>query len=521
MLNATGTGLLGAVVTAPAAIALLAFVFGNRAPRRVAQYGAAVAGAGFLGAVVMAFRSGHAPVTAAIGGAEFAVDRLAAVLLLLIFGVSAIVQAFAVRYLTGDPRQAWFVGGAGLLTAASAGLATAANLVTLAACWTAAGIALCLLLGTYWHLPAARDGVRRTATAFLIGDLALWTAVAVATATYGNIDLRAGSAQLTGALVPVLGILVVLAALSRSAQFPFHRWLPATLAAPTPVSALLHAGVVNAGGILLIRLAPLSGSGVAQGMTIAAGAATMIYGATIMLVKPDVKGALAHSTTAQMGFMILTCGLGLWAAAVIHLVAHGFYKSTLFLSSGSAVATHVRGEQLPAAPALTGRQRLVIIAAAVGIPALALATAVAVVPAGSGDHTAEQALLAFALATGAAATWGWLRRRPGAGAAVKAAAFLIPTAIAYLAIITAVGSFLAPALPASPVPALAVWVATALALVLLGLLAAVRRVPGADRLHRAVYTSALSAGHIVTNCPPPRATSYPTTHLTVLTGARS
>ena len=168
MLNATGTGLLGAVVTAPAAIALLAFVFGNRAPRRVAQYGAAVAGAGFLGAVVMAFRSGHAPVTAAIGGAEFAVDRLAAVLLLLIFGVSAIVQAFAVRYLTGDPRQAWFVGGAGLLTAASAGLATAANLVTLAACWTAAGIALCLLLGTYWHLPAARDGVRRTATAFLI-----------------------------------------------------------------------------------------------------------------------------------------------------------------------------------------------------------------------------------------------------------------------------------------------------------------------------------------------------------------
>ena len=158
-----------------------------------------------------------------------------------------------------------------------------------------------------------------------------------ATATRGNVDLRAGG-SFDGPLVPVLGVLVVLAALSRSAQVPFHRWLPATLAAPTPVSALLHAGVVNAGGILIIRMAPLATDDLARALTIVAGAATMAYGAAVMIVKPDVKGALAHSTTAQMGFMILTCGLGLWAAAVIHLVAHGFYKATLFLSSGSAVA---------------------------------------------------------------------------------------------------------------------------------------------------------------------------------------
>ncbi len=509
MLNATGVGLLGAALIVPVAIALLAFAIGTRAPRRLAQTGALVAGAGFLAAAVLAFWSRRTPVTATIAGAEFSVDRLAAVLLLLIFGVSAIVQAFAVRYLAGDPRQAWFVGGAGVLTAASAGLATAATLVTMAACWTLAGLALCLLLATYWHLPAARDGVRRTAAAFFIGDLALWTAVAAATAAYGRIDLRGGGAPLTGDLVPVLGILVVVAALSRSAQFPFHRWLPATLAAPTPVSALLHAGVVNAGAILLIRLAPLSGSGVAQAVTIAAGAATMLYGATIMLVKPDVKGALAHSTTAQMGFMILTCGLGLWAAAVIHLFAHGFYKSALFLSSGSAVAAHRRGEQLPAAPVLTGRQGLVNVAAAVVIPVVALATAVALVPPGSGDHAAEQALLAFALLTGSAATWGWLQRRPGVGSAATALAFLVPAAIGYVAIITAVGAYLAPALPASPLPALAVWAATGLALIVLGALAAVRRVPAADRLRRAVYTGALSAGHIAT------------AHPTVLTGARS
>ena len=509
MLNATGNGLLGAVVVAPAAIAALAFAFGNRTPRRFAQAGAVMAGAGFLSAALMAVISGHAPATATIAGADFSVDRLSAFLLLLIFGVSTIVQAFAVRYLAGDARQAWFVGGAGLLTAASAGLASAATLVALAACWTLAGVALCLLLATYWYLPAARDGVRRTATAFLIGDLALWTAVAAATAGFGRVDLRGGGDQVTGALVPVLGILVVIAALSRSAQVPFQRWLPATLAAPTPVSALLHAGVVNAGAILLIRLSPLSGSGVAQALTILAGAATMIYGATIMLVKPDVKGALAHSTTAQMGFMILTCGLGLWAAAVIHLFAHGFYKATLFLSSGSAVAARLRGEELPAAPVLTPRQRLVNIGAALVIPAVALVAAVAVVPTGSGDHTAEQALLAFALVTGSAATWGWLRRRTGAAALAKALAFLTPTAIGYVAIITAAGRFLAPALPASPLPAVAVWLATALVLVLLGGLAALRSVPGADRLRRTVYANALNAGHIQTP------------HSTVLTGARS
>ena len=134
--------------------------------------------------------------------AEFGVDRLSAVLLLLVFGVSGIVQAFAVRYLAGDPRSAWFAGGAGLLTAASAGLATASTLVTLALCWTIAGAALALLLATYWHLPAARDGVRRTATAFVIGDLALWTAVALATATWGRVDLRADG-QLGGSLVPI------------------------------------------------------------------------------------------------------------------------------------------------------------------------------------------------------------------------------------------------------------------------------------------------------------------------------
>lgn len=509
MLTTVMNGLPGALVIVPAVIAALALVFGTRVPSILGKAGAVAAGVGFLGAAVLAVALGSGRESVAVAGADFTADRLSAVLLLLIFGVSAIVQAFAVRYLAGDPRQGWFVAGAGLLTAASAGLAMAGTLITLAACWTLAGVALCLLLGTYWHLPAARDGVRRTAIAFLIGDLALWIAVIAATATWGDIDLRA-EGTFEGPLVPVLGVLVVLAALSRSAQVPFHRWLPATLAAPTPVSALLHAGVVNAGGILIIRMAPLATDDLARALTIGAGAATMAYGAAIMLVKPDVKGALAHSTTAQMGFMILTCGLGLWAAAVIHLVAHGFYKATLFLSSGSAVAAHRRSESVPGAPALSRTQTAINLAAAVAIPAAALAAALAVVPQGSGSHASEQALLVFAWVTGAALTWGWLRRRPGLGAVVRAAAFLVPAAIAYVAVITAVGGYLEPAMPAGGLPAAAVWIATTVGLLVLAALAAIRLAPGAEELRRTVYASALTAGHI----PTPTSTA-------LLTGDRS
>ncbi len=489
------SGLLGVMLTAPAIVATLAFTVGQQAPRRFGQAGAITATAGFVAAAFMVFSVGNGhDISVGLLGGEFAVDRLAAVLLLLVFGVSAIVQAFAVRYLAGDPRAAWFFGGAGLLTAASAGLTSAATLLTLAGCWTAAGAALCLLLATYWHLPAARDGVRRTVIAFVIGDLALWAAVIAATATWGRIDLR--TAELSGPIVPVLGVLVVVAALSRSGQIPFHRWLPATLAAPTPVSALLHAGVVNAGGILLIRMAALATDDLARAVTIIAGAATMAYGAAIMLVKPDIKGALAHSTTAQMGFMILTCGLGLWAAAVIHLFAHGFYKATLFLSSGSAIAGHRRHEGLPPALRLTRAQLLTNGAAALVLPAAALGAALVLVPLAPGDHAAEHALLIFAFVTGAALTWGWLQRRPGLSGALIGAAFLAPAAIAYVAIINGVTGFLTPALPASTMPVTVVWIITAAAAVALGALALTRWAPGAEGVRRAIYTSALSAGHI-------------------------
>ncbi|MBJ7341467.1 proton-conducting transporter membrane subunit [Mycolicibacterium sp.] len=495
------TAMLVAMLVSPVVIALTALMVGTRRPRMMGELGALVAALGFVGAVVFAVRVGSGvSVSATIGGVAVSVDRLAAILLLLVFGVSAIVQAFAVRYLAGDFRAAWFTSGSSLLTASSAGLMVATTLIGLALAWTAAGVALCLLLGTYWHLPAARDGVRRTATAFLVGDLALWLAVILATIRWGATDLRAiDPAALPGPIPPAVACLIVAAALSRSAQIPFHRWLPATLAAPTPVSALLHAGAVNAGGILLIRLSLLVTGDLARGLTIFAGAATMVYGAIIMLAKPDVKGALAHSTMSQMGFMILTCGLGLWAAAVFHLVAHGFYKATLFLSSGSAIAHHRRSASRPPVRPAARRVEVVNAILAAALPVLTLSAAVLVMPLPAGDHAAEHALLIFAGVTGAAATWAWLSYRPGVGATLMAGAVLMPVSLAYLVLITSVSRYLAPALPATEPVTETAWLVTAAAVGLLGCVAALRWTPG--RLHRAIYARVLNAGHIPTALP--------------------
>ncbi|MGB0876717.1 MAG: proton-conducting transporter membrane subunit [Mycobacterium sp.] len=486
------------LVAAPLLVAFAASSFGRRAPVFTVRLGAFTAAAGFLIAAALAIGAARGEV-ASVGGGVFALaaDRLAVALLLLIFGVSAVAQGFAVRYLAGDSRAWWFTCGAGLLTAASATLVTATTLIGIAAGWTVTGIALCLLLGTYWQLPSARDGVRRASAAFLVGDGALWAAVALVYLRTGTVDLAdLRAAQFGGPLAAVVGVLVVIAALSRSAQIPFHRWLPATLAAPTPVSALLHAGVVNGGGILLVRLSPLSSSELAAGLIIVAGATTMTYGAIIMLVKPDIKGALAYSTMAQMGFMILTCGLGLWAAAVIHLFAHGFYKATLFLSSGSAISRARRHTALPAAARLTGRHRVFGLAAAATLPLAALYLAVWLVPTWPGHHAAEQALLIFAWVTGAAATWGWLQRRPDVAGAVGAAAFLLPTALAYVAIVGAAARFLTPSLPESALPTTTTWVIVATAVAVLAGLASLRWSPAAGPLQRALYTHALSAGSI-------------------------
>jgi NAD(P)H-quinone oxidoreductase subunit 5 len=133
-------------------------------------------------------------------------------------------------------------------------------------------------------------------------------------------------------------LLLVAGALIKSAQFPFHSWLPDTMETPTPVSALMHAGIINAGGFLIIRLSPIVSLSPASlnGLAII-GAITALYASVVMLTQTSIKRSLAYSTIAQMGFMMLQCGLGAFSLAMLHIVAHSLYKAHAFLSSGSIV----------------------------------------------------------------------------------------------------------------------------------------------------------------------------------------
>ena len=136
-------------------------------------------------------------------------------------------------------------------------------------------------------------------------------------------------------LVEVVGSLVAVAAFARSAQILLHTWLPYSMSGPTPVSALMHAGIVNAGGFLINRLAPLFvETGSVLHWVFAVGLVTAVFGSVLMLTQNDVKKALGYSTMGQMGFMIMECGVGAFSLAIYHLIAHGLFKGTLFLGAG-------------------------------------------------------------------------------------------------------------------------------------------------------------------------------------------
>ena len=499
---------LVAVLALAAASAALTGPSRARLAGRISTGAAALACA--LSAALAARVAVHGALSAVIstsGGRVLAglyVNRITAVLLLLVCGVSAVVQAFAGSYLRGDVRATRFFACTSLLTAATAAIVSAATLVGLAVAWSIAGVALCLLLNMYAGLPAAREGARKTVRALAIGDGALWIAVALALSRWGDLDLRNLSVQAPtlrtdGTLLALFACLVLVAALARSAQLPLQRWLPATLAAPTPVSALLHAGVINAGGVLLVRLSPLFGASVlASTLAFALGAATLVHGTLLMITKPDVKGALAHSTMGQMGFMIMTCGLGAFAAAVFHLVAHGMYKATLFLGSGSAVHRHVRHSKAP--PRAT--RTVASSGARAGLSALLGAAAVvgaaSVLHPHVGGRSGSGALLLFAWATAARGAWGLLGRDLARGVLAAALAGVVGAVWAYVAWLGAFTGFFAADLgrgglhPASP------WLLAAL-VPALAVLAALRSAAGARRLralHDSVYVYALSAGHV-------------------------
>lgn len=220
------------------------------------------------------------------------------------------------------------------------------NLFQFLLAWVSTSLFLNRLLTFYPERPSAILAARKKWVVSRVGDLLLLSSMVLLYRKLGSLEFTsifeaAQNAHAKGAsetTLVVVAALFAFAALLKSAQFPVHGWLLEVMETPTPVSALLHAGIINAGGFLLIRFSHLlTLSPFAMNTLIVIGALTALLGSLVMLTQTSVKVSLAYSTIAQMGFMMLECGLGVFSAAILHIIAHSLYKAHAFLSSGEAV----------------------------------------------------------------------------------------------------------------------------------------------------------------------------------------
>jgi NADH-quinone oxidoreductase subunit L len=285
------------------------------------------------------------------------VDRLTAVMLMLVTIVSSLVHIYTIGYMHGDKGYARFFAYIALFTFSMLMLVMADNFLQLFVFWEAVGLCSYLLIGYWYERDAARAAGTKAFIVNRIGDFGFLLGLLLILLTFGSVEYRHVFAQATdfaGATTNLLGpiggtwqistvnlicVLLFIGAVGKSAQFPLHVWLPDAMEGPTPISALIHAAtMVTAGVFMVARLAPLYNvSPAAMTIVAATGAFTMLLGASIALTQNDIKRIVAYSTVSQLGYMVMACGLGAYTAGIYHLLTHGAFKSLLFLAAGSVI----------------------------------------------------------------------------------------------------------------------------------------------------------------------------------------
>jgi NADH:ubiquinone oxidoreductase subunit 5 (subunit L)/multisubunit Na+/H+ antiporter MnhA subunit len=320
--------------------AIAGFMHGGRRPGLVPV----VAEGAALGSLCVAIASVVLLLVAGEGGgfgAYTRLDAISATMLVLVSFVGWVVVRYARTYLDGEAREGVFHGWMLATLAAVLLLVQAGSLVVVIGAFIAIGLSLRRLLLFYADRPEARRAAAKFTLVWGLGDAALLLATLLLVLAYGTADLAALRTAAAQGLTPAAQIavlLLVITAALKTAAFPLHGWVTEVMEAPTPVSALLHAGIINSGGVMLILTAGLvEASAGAMALLVVLGGFTALFGGVVMLTQSAVKTALAWSTVAQMGFMLLQCGLGLWPLALLHIVAHSLYKAHAFLASGEAV----------------------------------------------------------------------------------------------------------------------------------------------------------------------------------------
>lgn len=308
-----------------------------------AAFGALLSALGAF-AVLVVQGAGDSPLLGGFGiGLSVRLDGVSVTMLLLVASIGWVVVRYARTYLDGEKRQTSFTIWLLVTLAAVMLLVQSGNVVQFVGAWVATSLSLHRLLLFYPARIAAQRAAYKKFVTARVGDGALILAAGLLVASYGTTQITTmlAAARMGEGGAPAIGAaaLLALAALLKSAQFPTHGWLTEVMEAPTPVSALLHAGVVNGGGFLLIRFADVMLlSPLVLAVLVGVGGFTALFGGVVMLTQPTVKVSLAWSTVSQMGFMILQCGLALFPLALLHIVAHSLYKAHSFLSAGGAVA---------------------------------------------------------------------------------------------------------------------------------------------------------------------------------------
>jgi NAD(P)H-quinone oxidoreductase subunit 5 len=293
----------------------------------------------------------HGPMQSATLGAQgigfsIRLDSLSVIMFAMIALLSYNIVRFSRTYMDGDPRQGIFLGRLSATIASVEVLVLSGNLGLLVAAWILTSLTLHELLVFYRERRGARVAARKKFIAARLGDVCLIAATALLYLQVGSGDLQTiftalqelPGSQRTPAFVEGAALLIEIAAILKSAQFPTHSWLVEVMETPTPVSASLHAGILNAGPFLAVRMAfVLEQTTFAPLLLIAIGGFTALFASKALLAQHSIKVGLGYSSAAHMGFMLMICGLGVYAAAILHLVAHSFYKAHAFLSSGSVI----------------------------------------------------------------------------------------------------------------------------------------------------------------------------------------
>jgi NADH-quinone oxidoreductase subunit L len=285
------------------------------------------------------------------------IDRLTAVMLLLVTIVSSLVHIYTIGYMHGEPGYARFFAYIALFTFSMLMLVLADNLLQLFVFWEAVGLCSYLLIGHWYERASACSAATKAFLVNRVGDFGFILGLLLVWYNFGSLDYHnvfPAAHEAAGLTMNVLGpfggtwdvsvftlicLLLFMGAIGKSAQVPLHVWLPDAMEGPTPISALIHAAtMVTAGVFMIARLAPIySLSPTAMNVVAVVGAATMVLGATIALTQTDIKRIVAYSTVSQLGYMVMACGLGAYAAGMYHLLTHGAFKALLFLGCGSVI----------------------------------------------------------------------------------------------------------------------------------------------------------------------------------------